>query len=91
MTTKKLFLNKAANMSLAFNIRNTVCNIALVLINIVVIFYYTGGNMTNMSSGQKFMISLLINSLTSDGGLEQSLKKALETETIAAEEIRVWY
>lgn len=35
-----------------------------------------------MSSGQKFMVSLLVNSLVSHGGLEQALTKAIELEAI---------
>lgn len=43
----------------------------------------------NLSSGQKFMIGLLVNSLIGHGGLEQALKRAIESETTKLEDVKV--
>ena len=43
----------------------------------------------NLSSGQKFMIGLLVNSLIGHGGLEQALNKAVDSETAKLEDIKV--
>ena len=61
----------------------------LLFITIDSIFVTAMADVQNLSSGQKFMIGLLVNSLIGHGGLEQALNKAVDSETAKLEDIKV--
>lgn len=44
------------------------------------ISYFSGSDISSMSSGRRFMIDLLVSSLMADGGLEMALSAAIKCE-----------
>lgn len=47
-----------------------------------VFLFFTGSDISSMSSGRRFMIDLLVSSLMADGGLEMALDAAIKCKQL---------